>query len=103
MPSDHELAILADEFDKLWTPGENIRTWLRKQSVLMLKLLHGNWSWAALAIVFTRAGITYRTGKAWTTDSLRKEATRATQWHQLRDRHLKRHRTEKRPLTSMPS
>jgi hypothetical protein len=78
MPSDHEIASLADKFRELWTPGEDIRTWLRKQSADMLELVHGDWSWAALAIVLTKAGITYRTGKAWTTDSLRQEATRAT-------------------------
>jgi hypothetical protein len=78
MPPDHEIASLADKFRELWTPGEDIRTWLRKQSVLMLELVHGDWSWAALAVVLTKAGITYRTGKAWTTDSLRQEATRAT-------------------------
>jgi hypothetical protein len=78
MPPDHEIANLANKFRELWTPGEDIRTWLRKQSVLMLELVHGDWSWAALAVVLTKAGITYRTGKAWTTDSLRQEATRAT-------------------------
>lgn len=78
MPSDHEIASLADSFRELWTPGDDIRTWLRKQSVLMLDLVHGDWSWAALAVVLTKAGITYRTGTAWTTDSLRQESARAT-------------------------
>jgi len=78
MPPDHEIASLADRFRELWTPGEDIRTWLRKQSVLMLELVHGDWSWAALAVVLTKAGITYRTGKPWTADSLRQETTRAT-------------------------
>jgi hypothetical protein len=70
--------MLADGFREIWTPGEDIRTWLRKNNLIMLELVHGGWSWAALAVVLTKAGITYRTGKAWTTDSLRQEATRAT-------------------------
>jgi len=78
MPADHEISMLADGFREIWTPGEDIRTWLRKHNVIMLELVHGGWSWAALAVVLTKAGITYRTGTAWTTDSLRQEATRAT-------------------------
>jgi hypothetical protein len=77
MPCDQEIASLADHFRELWTPGEDIRPWLRKQSVTMYEHIHGGWSWASLAVVLTKAGITFRTGTPWTADALSHEAVRA--------------------------
>ncbi len=77
MPSERKIAELADRVRDLWTPGESVRPWLRKQSTMMLDLVHDEWSWQAMAVVLTRAGITYRTGRPWTTNSLRQEAVRA--------------------------
>jgi hypothetical protein len=77
MPSDHEIASLADRFRELWKPGEEMRPWLREQSELLLQLVHGKWSWASMARVLTTAGITYRTGKPWSAGLLRKDFSRA--------------------------
>jgi hypothetical protein len=77
MPSDNEIASLADKFRELWKPGEEIRPWLREQRELMLELVHGKWSWASMAKVLTTAGITYRTGKPWSDGLLRKDFSRA--------------------------
>jgi hypothetical protein len=77
MPSDHEIASLADRFRELWKPGEEMRPWLREQSEALLKLVYGKWSWASMARVLTTAGITYRTGKPWSAGLLRKDFSRA--------------------------
>jgi hypothetical protein len=77
MPSDHEIASLADRFRELWKPGEEIRPWLREQSGVLLELVHGKWSWASMARVLTMAGITYRTGRPWSESLLRKDFSRA--------------------------
>lgn len=77
MPSDHEIASLANRFRELWKPGEEIRPWLREQSGALLELVHGKWSWASMARVLTTAGITYRTGRPWSASLLRKDFSRA--------------------------
>ena len=41
-------------------------------------LVHGDWSWATLADALTRASITYRTGRAWSPEGLRREVVRAS-------------------------
>jgi len=77
MPSDQEIASLADRLRDLWQPGEEIRPWLREQGGVLLELIHGKWSWASMARVLTAAGITYRTGRPWSANLLRKDFSRA--------------------------
>lgn len=75
--TDDEIEILAEQFRTLWRPGDVIRPWLRRHSKMLLELVHGDWSWSAIASAMTRAGITYRTGKPWTADWLQSDFYRA--------------------------
>ncbi len=77
VPSDNEIEALAARFRAIWAPGEVIRPWLRQHAEMLLALVREGWSWAAIARALTRAGITYRTGRAWTADGLQSEAYRA--------------------------
>ena len=75
--TDDEIEILAEQFRTLWRPGDVIRPWLRRHGEMLLELVHGDWSWSAIANAMTRAGITYRTGKPWTADWLQSDFYRA--------------------------
>jgi hypothetical protein len=77
-PSETELNALAAELRALWRPGDIVGHWLRKYAHELRVLVHDDWSWAALADVLTRAGITYRTGHAWSADGLRHDVRRAS-------------------------
>ena len=77
-PSELELVALSDQFRAIWRPGDVLRPWLRKHHTTIRDLVHGDWSWATLADALTRAGITYRTGRAWSPEGLRREVARAS-------------------------
>lgn len=77
VPTDDEINSLAEHFRTLWTPGDVVRPWFRKHREMMLELVHGAWSWAAIARALTKAGITYRTGKPWTAKWLQSDFSRA--------------------------
>ena len=74
---DDEIEILAEQLRTLWRPGDVIRPWLRRHGEMLLELVHGDWSWSAIASAMTKAGITYRTGKPWTADWLQSDFYRA--------------------------
>lgn len=78
-PSDTEIAALAKELRGLWRRGEALRPWLRKHRPMILDLVHDDWSWAAMAKVFSKARIKYRAGKGqdWHAEGLRREFVRA--------------------------
>jgi hypothetical protein len=76
-PTPEEIDVLADEFRPLWRDGDVIRPWLRKHGRRLRALIADGWSWAALATVLTRAGITYRTKRPWTVNALKAEVSRA--------------------------
>jgi hypothetical protein len=76
-PSDDEIKTLAEQFQKLWRPGDVIRPWLRKHNDMVLELVHDDWSWAAIADALTLAGITYRTGRPWTAEWIRRDFQRS--------------------------
>lgn len=42
------------------------------------ELVNDDWSWAAVADALTRAGITWRTGRGWSAEGLRREIVRAS-------------------------
>ncbi|MDE8347605.1 MAG: hypothetical protein POH28_15740 [Acidocella sp.] len=86
-PTMAEIVALADTFRPLWRQGDVVRPWLRQHHGMLLELVHGDWSWAAIARAMTLAGITYRTGKSWNADWLQSEVFRARQ-------PLKRHRPQ---------
>ena len=86
-PSDAELEMLANQFRPTWRDGDEVRAWCRKHHDEVLDMVHGDWSWTAMASALTRAGITYRTGRPWSPKGLRKEFARAAvplKWHAKR-------------------
>lgn len=78
-PTDAEIVILAKQLRPLWQQGDSVRPWLRQHHEVLLGLVHGEWSWAAVSAALTKAGITYRTGKPWTEKQLRSEMSRSLQ------------------------
>ena len=77
-PSEAELDALAERFHALWRQGDVLRPWLRKHHAMIRTLVHDDWSWAAVAEALTRVGITWRTGRAWSAEGLRREIIRAS-------------------------
>ena len=77
-PSEPELKALTAEFRSQWHAGETVVPWLRLHEPRFRELIARGWSWAGLAAVLTRAGITYQTGRAWTGDNLRCDVYRAS-------------------------
>jgi hypothetical protein len=77
-PSEAELDALAERFRALWRQGDVLRPWLRKHHAMIRALVHDDWSWAAVADALTRAGIAWRTGRAWSAEGLRREIVRAS-------------------------
>ena len=77
-PSELELVALSDQFRALWRPGDVLRPWLRRHHPMIRNLVHSDWSWATVADALTRASITYRTGRAWSAEGLRREVARAS-------------------------
>ena len=75
--TDAEIEVLAATFRPLWRPGDVVRPWLRQHHDMLLELVHGEWSWAAVGAALSKAGITYRTGAPWTAKTLRSEFSRA--------------------------
>jgi hypothetical protein len=76
-PTDAEIEMLAATFRPLWRPGDVVRPWLCQHQDMLLELVHGEWSWAAIGAALSKAGITYRTGAPWTAKALRSEFSRA--------------------------
>lgn len=68
---------MAERFRALWREGEILRPWLRKHHMLFRELVDDDGSWAAVAAALTRAGITWRTGRPWSGEGLRREIVRA--------------------------
>jgi len=77
-PPEAELDALAERFRALWRQGDVVRPWLRKHHAMIRTLVHDDWSWAAVAEALTRAGITWRTERAWSAEGLRREIIRAS-------------------------
>jgi hypothetical protein len=76
-PSEAEINALAVDLAVLWRTGDVIGPWLRKHHGKLLALVHDDWSWSALAAALTIARVTYRTGRAWSADNLRRDVWRA--------------------------
>ena len=77
---------MAERFRALWRKGEILRPWLRKHHALFRELVDDDGSWAAVAAALTRAGITWRTGRAWSGEGLRREIVRARVLLKKRDK-----------------
>ena len=77
--TEAEIETLVNMLRPLWRQGDVVRPWLRQHYDMLFDLVHGDWSWAAIARAMTLAGITYRTGKSWDADWLQSEVYRARQ------------------------
>jgi hypothetical protein len=75
--TQEEIAALAKRLRTRWIPGEPLRPWLRRHAGMLLKLVHGGWSWAAVANALDEAGIKYDTQKKWTAAWLQSDFHRA--------------------------
>jgi hypothetical protein len=75
--SREEIAVLAQRFHRRWVPGEPLRPWFRRHADLLLKLVHGGWSWADVAQALEQAGVKYKTDKPWTSAWLQSDFHRA--------------------------
>ena len=75
--SREEIAVLAQRLHRRWAPGEPLRPWFRRHADLLLKLIHGGWSWADVAQALEQAGIKYKTDKPWTSAWLQSDFHRA--------------------------
>jgi hypothetical protein len=75
--SQDEIAALAKRLRARWNPGEPLRPWLRRHATMLLKHVHGGWSWANIADALEKAGIKYDTEKMWTADWLQSDFHRA--------------------------
>jgi hypothetical protein len=75
--SQEEIAALAKRLRTRWNPGEPLRPWLRRHAGMLLKLVHGGWSWANIASALEEAGVKYQTEKKWTAAWLQSDFHRA--------------------------
>lgn len=77
--SAEEIAALAKQFRGLWSKGTTMRPWMREHRPMVLDLVHGRYSWDAIARAFSKANIKYDDGKGqdWTSEGLRREFVRA--------------------------
>ncbi len=100
LPPEQEIKDRAKQLRALWTRGQKIRPFLRKQAPLFRQLLHEEWSWAGLALAMTKAGITYETKKPWTADSLLQAFSRA---QRPLNGHARRKGCEPNPADAKPA
>jgi len=76
-PSNAELDALAERFRAMWRDGNVLYPWLRKHHTMIRDLVDDEWSWSTVADALTRAGITWRTGRPWSAEGLRRTVDRA--------------------------
>ncbi|NNM56238.1 hypothetical protein [Acidocella sp.] len=76
IPPDNEIEALAAMLRPLVKRGETIRPFLRRNQTRLREIVDEE-SWASLALVLTKLGMTYSTGRAWTAHTIRVEMTRA--------------------------
>lgn len=77
-PTEAEMEALTTEFRALWHAGEVIGPWLRKHQNRFRDLLDDGWAWASIGEALTKAGVTYKTGRAWSGEALRLDVKRAS-------------------------
>ena len=75
IPPDDEIEALAAILRPLVKRGETIRPFLRRNQTRLREIVDEE-SWASLALVLTKLGMTYSTGRAWTAHTIRVEMTR---------------------------
>ena len=77
IPVDDEIEAMAAAMLPLVKRGETVRPFLRRNQEWLLALVREE-SWATLALVINKIGITYSTGKPWTARTLSHEFLHAT-------------------------
>ncbi len=77
--SPEEIVALTTQFRALWRKGDALRPWMRQHRQMVLDLVHGDYSWDAIAKALSKAKIKYQGGQAddWTAEGLRREFVRA--------------------------
>jgi hypothetical protein len=76
VPPDDEIEAMAETLRPLVKRGETIRPFLRRNQHRLREIVDEE-SWATLALVMTKLGMTYSTGRAWTGHTIRVELTRS--------------------------
>jgi len=77
IPSDDEIEVMAKEILPHVRRGETIRPFIRRNQDRLRSIVQDE-SWATLALVLTKLGITYGTGTPWTGPSLQHEFIHST-------------------------
>ena len=77
IPSADEIEVMAADILLYMKNGETIRPFIRRNRERLRAIVKDE-SWATLALVLTKAGITYGTGKPWTEYILQQEFFHAT-------------------------
>jgi hypothetical protein len=77
IPSDDEIEVMAKEILPHLRRGETIRPFIRRNQDQLRSIVQDE-SWATLALVLTKVGVTYGTGTPWTGRSLHHEFIHAT-------------------------
>lgn len=76
VPPDDEIEAMAESLRPLVKRGETIRPFLRRNQHRLREIVDEE-SWATLALVMTKLGMTYSTGRAWSAHTMRVELTRS--------------------------
>jgi hypothetical protein len=83
--SQIEIEELANSFRETWSEGQIIRSWLRRHSEELRKLVREkDWSWTNIGRALSAAGIQYKTDKGWTGENVRRAVDLATKPKQPR-------------------
>ncbi|HVT81568.1 MAG TPA: hypothetical protein VHM90_13045, partial [Phycisphaerae bacterium] len=68
-----DIETLAQKFREDWSEGDVIRSWLRRHSEELRKLVREeDWSWANIGKALSAAGIQFKTGNGWTGENVRR-------------------------------
>jgi hypothetical protein len=87
IPSPVEIEVMAADILPYLKHGETIRPFIRRNQERLRAIVKDE-SWATLALVLTKAGITYGTGKPWTEHILQQEFFHATTSSKRRNRRI---------------
>jgi hypothetical protein len=85
--SDEEIGKLAEKFRESWSEGQVIRSWLRRHSEELRKLVREeDWSWTNIGKALSAAGIQYNTDRGWTGENVRRAVDLAMKPRKARGR-----------------
>jgi hypothetical protein len=87
IPSADEIEVMAADILLYMKHGETIRPFIRRNRERLRAIVKDE-SWATLALVLTKAGITYGTGRPWTEHILQQEFFHATAPSKRQNKHV---------------